>query len=105
MIHDHTASTAAVNKILADGAASATTPTAVDARRQGLLDNLAKAQPADFDKTYMDQQVAAHSEALTLFTGFADHGDNDALKAFAAKTAPTIQSHLDMAKQIDAGMK
>lgn len=105
MVHDHTASTAALKKILAGNAVNATPPTTIDARRQGMLDNLSKAAPGDFDKTYLDQQVAAHSEALTLFNGFADHGDNDALKAFAAKTAPTVQVHLNMAKEMDAGIK
>lgn len=105
MIHDHTASTAALKKILAGGGATATPPAAMDKRRDGMIDNLNAAAPADFDKTYMDQQVAAHNEALTLFKGFADHGDNDALKAFAAKTSPTIQSHLDMANKIDGALK
>ena len=104
MVHDHTASTAALKTILAGGV-TATPPGAMDKRRDGLINNLNAAAPADFDKTYMDQQVAAHNEALTLFKGFADHGDNDALKAFAAKTAPTIQAHLDMANQIDGAMK
>lgn len=104
MVHDHTASTAALKKILAGGVA-ATPPDAMDKRREGLINNLNAAAPRDFDKTYIDQQVAAHHEALTLFKGFADHGDNDALKAFAAKTAPTIQAHLDMANQIDGAMK
>ncbi|MDQ2859589.1 MAG: DUF4142 domain-containing protein [Pseudomonadota bacterium] len=105
MIHDHTASTAALKTILASGGASATPPAAMDKRRDGMVGNLTAAAPADFDKTYMDQQVAAHNEALTLFKGFADHGDNDALKAFAAKTAPTIQAHLDMANKIDGALK
>ena len=105
MIHDHSASTAALKKILAGGQATATPPTAMDKRRDGMIGNLNAAAPADFDKTYMDQQVAAHGEALTLFKGFADHGDNDALKAFAVKTAPTIQAHLDMAKRIDGALK
>ena len=104
MVHDHTASTASLKKILAGGV-TATPPDAMDKRRDGLINNLNAAAPRDFDKTYMDQQVAAHNEALTLFKGFADHGDNDALKAFAAKTAPTIQGHLDMANQMSGAMK
>lgn len=104
MIHDHTATTLAVKKILAGGVA-ATPPADMDKRRKGLINNLTLAAPGDFDKTYMDQQIAAHDEALTLFHGFADHGDNDALKAFAATTAPKIQAHRDMAKQIRDAMK
>ena len=32
---------------------------------------------------------------------YADGGDNAKLKAFAAETAPKIQMHFDMVKQID----
>jgi putative membrane protein len=104
MIHDHSATTAAVKKILASGVA-ATPPTDLDERRRGLINDLNAAKPADFDKTYIDQQVAAHAEALTLFKGFIDHGDNTALKSFAADTAPKIQEHDDMAKEIQGSLK
>ena len=43
---------------------------------------------------------AAHLEALTLHSGYADHGDNAALKAAAAKTKPIVQSHIDELKKI-----
>jgi putative membrane protein len=105
MIHDHTLSTEGLKKAIATGAVTASLPADMDERRKGLIDNLEKAAPADFDKTYIDQQVAAHNEAASLFKGFADHGDNDALKTFATKTTPTIQDHLAMAKQIRESLK
>ena len=105
MVHDHSASTAKLKSVLAQPGMTATLPADMDERRKGMINNLAMAAPADFDKTYIDQQVAAHDEALTLFKGYADHGDNDALKAFATAVTPTIQAHLDMAKQIEAGLK
>ena len=105
MIHDHGASTAALTKILAGGGVNATAPTAMDERHTGMIDALNQAPPGGFDKAYMDQQVAAHTEAVTLFQGYASGGDNDALKAFAAKVLPTIQAHLDMAGKIDAALK
>jgi putative membrane protein len=70
-----------------------------------MINNLNAASPADFDKTYMDQQIAGHDEAQTLFKGFAAHGDNDQLKTFASSTAPKIQEHDAMAHQIKAGLK
>ena len=105
MIHDHTESTAGLEKAIATGGATASPPADIDQRRKGLIDNLQKASPADFDKTYVNQQVAAHQEAASLFKAYSDHGDNDALKAFATKTTPTIQAHLDMAKQIQSSIK
>ena|SRR5579872_839943 len=103
MIHDHTASTAALKKVLA-GNANLQAPTELDERRKGMINNL-NAAGANFDKTYMDQQVAAHEEAVSLLQGYQSKGDNADLKAFAAKILPTVQGHLDMAKQIDAGLK
>lgn len=104
MIHDHSASTAELKKVLAGGAISATPPAAMDEHHSGMISALTQAPAAGFDKAYMDQQVAAHSEAVALFQGYTSGGDNDALKAFAAKVLPTIQSHLAMAKQMDGAM-
>ena len=105
MIHDHTASTNKLQALLAKGGINATPPTDLDERRKGLLDNLAKAKPEDFDKMYIDQQVAAHDEALTLLKGYIDHGDNDALKGFASSILPTVQEHDGMAKALQTSMK
>ena len=105
MVHDHTASSAKLKGLLAQPGMNAALPADMDERRKGLINNLTLAKPADFDKMYIDQQVAAHDEALTLFNGYAGHGDNEALKGFATATAPTIQAHRDMAKQIASTLK
>jgi putative membrane protein len=105
MIHDHTGSSDKLKALLAKGDIKAVPPADLDERRKGLLDNLNAAGPQDFDKTYVDQQVAAHEEAVTLFKGFAAHGDNEALKGFAATVLPTIQDHLAMIKDLRLSMK
>jgi putative membrane protein len=105
MIHDHTQSTEGLKKALAAGSVVASPPADINQRRKGMIDNLQKAAPGDFDKTYLSQQVAAHDEAASLFKGYSDHGDTDVLKAFATKTTPTIQEHLAMAKQIKDSLK
>ncbi len=105
MVHDHSASTAKLKGLLAQPGMTATLPADMDERRKGMINNLTLAKPADFDKMYIDQQVAAHNEALTLVNGYASHGDNDGLKGFAAAIAPTVQLHRDMAKQIESTLK
>ena len=100
MVKEHTATTEALKAAVASGGVETTIPTGLDERRQGLIDNLRAASAADFDKVYGDQQRAAHEEALTLMQGYADRGDNAALKALAAKAAPKIQMHLDKAKTL-----
>ena len=86
--------------------AAGQTPAAdLDSRRKGFIDHLNAAGDADFDKVYVDQQVAAHKEALDLMNGYAKDGSDAGLKDGAAKTAPKVQMHLDKITAIQASMK
>jgi putative membrane protein len=58
-----------------------------------------------FDRTYIDQQVTAHQNALQLMNGFAQAGGPRPLRQAAAKTAPLVQHHLDLARQLQARMR
>lgn len=58
----------------------------------------------DFDKTYVRQQVLAHSAALAVEQAYAASGDNAAIKQVAASTVPIISSHLQMAETMKASM-
>lgn len=102
MIKDHTKTTKGMEAFLAKNP-TLKAPTDLDQRRTGLLDNLKSAQDKDFDRTYLDQQVAAHGEMQTLMKGYADHGDNADLQAMASKTAPVVQMHIDKVKALQAG--
>lgn len=99
LVDAHTKTTAELKPLAA--AANVTLPAALDERRKGLIDNLNAASAADFDKTYLAQQSAAHEEALTLFKSYGDSGDDAGLKAFAVKTQPALQEHLDKAKALE----
>jgi putative membrane protein len=103
MVTDHTALSNEMKPLIT--AAGKTPPPALDERRKGMIDNLNAAKPDEFDKTYLDQQEAAHNEALTLMKGYADHGDDAGLKAAAAKAVPKVQAHLDKVKSLKAAMK
>jgi putative membrane protein len=100
MIVDHTALANTMKPLITK--AGKTPATDVGQRLKGMLDNLNAASPQDFDKTYIDQQVAAHEETLNLLKGYADNGDDAGLKAAAAKATAKVQSHLDKAKAIQA---
>ena len=53
----------------------ATPPADMDERRKGMINNLNGGQPgADFDKMYIDQQVAAHEEARDPLPGLYRQG-------------------------------
>lgn len=102
MVTDHTAMLNEMKPIITQ--AGFTPPAELDERRKGLLDNLRAASAAEFDQVYLDQQEAAHEEALTLMRGYAENGDNAALKDAAAKAAPKIEMHLQKVNQLKAGM-
>jgi len=103
MVTDHTA---LMNSMKPLAQAAGQTPAdKLDQRRQGFIDNLKSASDADFDKTYVDQQVAAHEEALSLMQGYAKDGSDAGLKGGASNAIPKVQMHLDKIKSIQASMK
>ena len=100
MTEAHAKTTADLKKVIADNNISVTPPAMLDDRRTGMLNNLKAAGDSDFDLAYLHQQAAAHIEALTLMSTYADHGDNAALKAAAAKTKTVVQAHIDHLKTV-----
>ncbi|HEV7694530.1 MAG TPA: DUF4142 domain-containing protein, partial [Hyphomonadaceae bacterium] len=86
MVDMHTATTAELGPLAT--AASVSPPTALDNDHMAKLDELKNAKIEDFDDKYIDQQTAAHEDALNLMKDYANNGKNAAIMAFAAKTAP-----------------
>lgn len=99
---DHTAASAAFKTVAPQAAPDVQLPTELDQRRKGLIDNLRSAPAADFDKTYIDQQVAAHEEAVTLHRGFSDNTDAPALAQHARTVLPKIEAHLQQARALQS---
>ena len=75
-------------------------PKAVDKQHQKTAEALAKKQGPSFDREYMRDMVKDHEKAVQLFTTEANAGSDADIKAFATKTLPTLQEHLQMARQL-----
>lgn len=101
MIDDHGRNSEALQALLARRGGP-TPPMVLDARRQSLLHHLRDAAANAFDAIYVEQQVMAHQEALTLMRGYRDRGDDEGLRRFAAEAAPMIERHLDHMKGLRA---
>ena len=97
--------TALLAALAPTAAPNVTIPTTLDERRKGLIDNLNAATPGDFDKVYLEQQVAAHNETLTLLNGFSDKTDAPALAGLARELIPTVTTHRDRAQALLDAMK
>jgi len=103
MIADHTRASNEL-KTLA-GKKTVTLPTEMDAMHKDMADKMSKMAGADFDKEYVNAMVADHEKTVNLFKTQSESGTDADAKAFAAKTLPTLQSHLTMIKGIQGKMK
>jgi putative membrane protein len=99
MIDDHTATTAELGPLAS--AAGVAPPTALDEDHMKKLDDLKSANAQDFDDTYIDQQTAAHSDALGLMKDYAENGKDPGIQAFASKVALKVDEHLQKVKALD----
>jgi putative membrane protein len=79
-----------------------TLPTALDAKQQAEVDKLSKMSGADFDHHYMMMMVTDHNKDVAAFERESKNGKDPDVKAWAAKTLPTLQEHQTMAKDIAA---
>ena len=83
-----------------------TLPTEPKAADKSKKDRLSKMNGADFDKAYMRDMVMDHQKDVKEFQKCASSCSDPDLKAWAAKTVPTLQDHLkmaqDSAKQVGA---
>lgn len=96
MIDAHTKSTADIKK-----AAGALKPDPVlTSDQKDKLADLAKLKGAEFDKAYIDGQIDAHEDALSLMKKYGADGTDASLKAAAQMIAPVVQTHLDRAKEL-----
>jgi putative membrane protein len=101
MITDHTKTSTELKGLVSSGKVKAELPTALDSSHQGKLDKLKEKSGDDFASDFNSMQVSAHKDAVSLFERYANGGDDPELKAWAAKTLPALQHHLEMAQQLD----
>lgn len=80
-------------------------PPTVDAEHQAKIDSMGKLSGANFDSAYVNLMVDGHEKTLTLMQDEASGGKDADLKAFAAKTAPVVKTHLDAINKIHGNMK
>lgn len=95
MINDHTK---ANNALMALAQRKGVPAAAIvpNAHHIGMLQRLDTLNGTDFDREYMTQQRAAHTESIAKYQAQANNGFDRDLRDFAASTLPTLRGHLDM---------
>ncbi|MDB6113547.1 MAG: hypothetical protein JWQ83_1703 [Lacunisphaera sp.] len=100
MITDHSA--ANMELIALAARKGVTLPTEIKAEKAG--EKWAKKTDKDLDEDYLGELKEDHEEAVKLFEKAAKSDDPD-IAAFAAKTLPTLQHHLEMVKSLKKSLK
>ena len=98
MVDDHSAA----NQELMTLASSKgmTLPTALDEKHQEQVTKLSAMSGAEFDRAYSRMMLSDHEKDVKAFERQGSKGGDPDLRAFATKTLPTLQQHLEMARAL-----
>lgn len=80
-----------------------TLPSTLPAKEQKQVDKLSKAR--HFDEDFTEENVKDHKKDIKDFERASKHAKDPDVKAFAAKTLPTLQAHLQQAEQLHNASK
>ena len=100
-VRDHTSISSQTG--VAATAAGLGVPSAMMPMHQAMLDALAESP--DFDRSYLQQQVSAHQQALALHGRFAASGDVVGLRGVAANAVPVVRRHLEHAQMLSRALR
>jgi len=75
-----------------------TLPTSISAKDKAERDRLMKLSGAAFDRAYMSAMLSDHKKDVSEFRVESTSGKDADIKAFAAKTLPTLEEHLKLAQ-------
>ena len=103
MVTDHSKANADLKALAAKKNIQVASET--DSSHKSTLTDLQGKSGAEFDKDYVADMVDDHEKDVKEFKDKAENAKDPDIKAFAAKTLPTLQKHLDAIKAIQAKMK
>jgi putative membrane protein len=75
-----------------------TLPTDLDSKDKATKDRLSKLSGSAFDRAYMQDMVTDHKKDVSDFRKESQSGKDPEVKAFASKTLPTLEEHLQLAQ-------
>ena len=94
MVRDHTKSTAMVKTAATKVMGHKPPPPMLMPDQRKMVADLRGTRGPDFDRTYLDQQLQSHQQALELQQGYASGGDAPPLRHAAEEIVPVVQHHI-----------
>jgi putative membrane protein len=101
MVDDHSRANSELMQLVSGK--GLTPPTVLDAKHQALVTRMSALSGAAFDSAYAKEMVKDHTKTIALFQREVSRGTDVDLKAFAQKTLPALQEHLQMARALPNG--
>ena len=100
MVTDHSAGNAELSQLAT--AKGVALPAELGGAHKSALEHLNTLNGAEFDKAYMQHMVPDHLTAVADFERASTSSQDAEVKAWAAKTLPTLKEHLQMAQMVSA---
>ncbi|MGH9667584.1 MAG: DUF4142 domain-containing protein [Bryobacteraceae bacterium] len=98
LIDDHTKANDQLRQVASQQ--SVQVPESLDSKHRSKVDKLSKLSGPAFDHAFVKEQVKDHQEDVRAFKEEARNGTMPQVKDFAYKTLPTLESHLELAKNL-----
>lgn len=99
MVEDHSKANEQLKQIAQQE--NITLPTDMNKMDQATYDRLSQLSGAEFDREYAKLMVKDHEKDVTEFQKESRTGKTGSVKNFAAQTLPTLQEHLQLARQME----
>ena len=99
MVRDHTDTTIALKRAIRRAGMPPPAPPTLTPDQQSNIATLQGLRGAEFDRTYMQQQVQPHLQAQSVMRAYGHAGDNAVLRRAAENTIPIVRRHLKMANE------
>jgi len=78
-----------------------TLPASIDAKHKTTRDKFERLSGAEFDRAYVSDMLADHKKDVAAFVEESMSGKDSDVKAWAAKTLPTLREHLRMIEELN----
>jgi putative membrane protein len=102
MVDDHTKASEELKPIAMSK--NVMLPTEMDSKHKSAMEKMSGMSGSQFDMAYVKMMIKDHEKAVSMFQKEANNGKDAEAKAFAAKTLPVLQMHLDMSRTTMSNM-
>jgi putative membrane protein len=100
---DHT--TAQANLRALASSLHVTLPTTAGAKNSATVARIEAQKGRSMDDAFVSASVSGHKAAIAIFRKEESTGSNPAVKAYAARYLPMLQTHLRMAEQAESALR